>query len=340
MRTAGGAVAASGIMSRVGAQESGTVDPVPETKTGGGVPEYQKPWSALRAFNYQPSYAAHGLEIWNRLEDELETIDSEVASGKEHFPGITALRIWLSWDAFKATPTRYADKLGKLLDVLGRYDLKAMPVLHNGWFGIPYFGGISSTYYRKWRKRPDWWGRPALDYINEVVKPFARDPRILCWDLCNEPQGSGIGVDFFKVQYDRCKELGAVAPITIGNQPGVGNLRAMNAVSDVLSTHPYRAKGKDLQAMVDFARSVKKPIIATECCWGDMDDKKRRAHIHNDLSKLKAAGVGFMPHLLCHTKVADGHRPGKLSYTGPSTYMAFIEADGSLRPEHGIYNDY
>ena len=58
-----------------------------------------------------------------------------------------------------------------------------------------------------------------------------------------------------------------------------------------------------------------------------------------ELSAFRERGLGFVAHLLHHTLVADGHRPeyGPISEAG---YMAFIEADGSLRPCHEIFNDY
>ena len=48
---------------------------------------------------------------------------------------------------------------------------------------------------------------------------------------------------------------------------------------------------------------------------------------------------GFLAHLLHHTLVADGHRPeyGPISEAG---YMAFIEAEGSLRPHHEVFNEF
>ena len=56
-------------------------------------------------------------------------------------------------------------------------------------------------------------------------------------------------------------------------------------MSDVLSIHPYwmhnigdASKGayeKKLDDDVAFANRVKKPILATECCWGSLNDAVR-----------------------------------------------------------------
>ena len=68
-------------------------------------------------------------------------------------------------------------------------------------------------------------------------------------------------------------------------------------------------------------------------------NKLVRIGLQFTLGELKKRGIGFIAHLLYHTLVADGHRPeyGPISVAG---YMAFIEANGSLRPYHKIFNEY
>ena len=54
---------------------------------------------------------------------------------------------------------------------------------------------------------------------------------------------------------------------------------------------------------------------------------------------LKQAGIGFLPHALHHSPVADLHRPvpGRKWET---LYMAFIDPDGTIRPGHEVYNEF
>src|ERR1700691_5135464 len=54
-------------------------------------------YAGIRGFNYQPSWGSNGLEIWRRFDGAL--MDVELARGKRYFPGIHAIRLWLSWDA-------------------------------------------------------------------------------------------------------------------------------------------------------------------------------------------------------------------------------------------------
>ncbi|MCF7855435.1 MAG: hypothetical protein K9N51_11605 [Candidatus Pacebacteria bacterium] len=97
------------------------------------------------------------------------------------------------------------------------------------------------------------------------------------------------------------------------------------------------AEGVD--AVTAFANDKNKGLVATETGWGALDDAKRCEVLSVELEALSTRGIGFTAHLLNHTFVVDGHRPehGPISGAG---YMAFIEADGSLRPHHECFNDF
>jgi hypothetical protein len=94
-----------------------------------------------------------------------------------------------------------------------------------------------------------------------------------------------------------------------------------------------------LDEVVAFGKAVSKPVLATETGWGALDDAKRCEVLRVELSELAKRGIGFTAHLLHHTLVSDGHRPeyGPITAAG---YMAFIEADGTLRPGHGMFNEF
>ncbi|MDR0863776.1 MAG: twin-arginine translocation signal domain-containing protein, partial [Candidatus Symbiothrix sp.] len=54
-------------------------------------------YSWVRGFNYQPGYGRHGIDTWCNFKPKI--IQREIFRGKELFPEMTALRIWLSFDA-------------------------------------------------------------------------------------------------------------------------------------------------------------------------------------------------------------------------------------------------
>ncbi|MBN2307677.1 MAG: cellulase family glycosylhydrolase [Candidatus Hydrogenedentes bacterium] len=308
-------------------------------------------YSHVRGFNYQPSYGSHGLETWGYGFD-LAAIERELGRGKEHFPNINAIRLWLSHDAFIRYGDEVAANFAQVIRLGEKFDLSFIVVLFNGWHSYPDFGGTSIEQLSYWGgERFDFFGR----YLEKVVLPHADDECILLWDLCNEPFNNARSdaciatvQAWLEKVYAACKDLGAQAPIGVGVGPDMSRLRRVEPISDVLTFHPYYAWNAWvptpdkftplLDEAVAFAREVNKPLLATETGWGALDDGKRCEVLRVELSELAKRGIGFTAHLLHHTLVADGHRPGHGPITGAG-YMAFVEADGSLRPGHGLFNE-
>jgi len=317
-------------------------------------------YSQIKGFNYQPSWGSTGFEIWRNFD--AQRMGHEIALGKSYFPGMNAIRLWLSHDAWLRDPTHYELNFEAALALAAGRGLLVMPVLFNRWHDATLdYGGIYLDHFLPrtcWVQGKD---QPAA-FTEAVVGAHAADSRILAWDLCNEPFAyNGPPKDipdivtaeygWLEKTYGIAKRCGAQAPITVGIHPmhGLDGIRQIEPVSDILSIHPYWSgdnpphdKGayeKLLDEYVQFAHDVKKPLLATETCWGDTDDAKRVEIIRYTLSQLKARGIGWLAYLLHHSLIADAHRIeyGPLSSPGN---LAFIEADGSLRPGHAVFNEF
>jgi Cellulase (glycosyl hydrolase family 5) len=320
----------------------------------------QMDYSQIKGFNYQPSWGSTGFEIWRNFD--AERMGHEVALGKAYFPGMNAIRIWLSHDAWLRNHSRFDAAFETALRIADNHGLSVMPVLFNRWHCPTLdYGGIYIDHFlskASWVQGKD---QPAA-FAEAIVGAHAADSRILAWDLCNEPFAYNCPPsdlpDIVKAEYawlERtygiAKRCGAQAPITVGIHPGHGRagLRQIEPISDILSIHPYwtcdsPVHGKDayeksLDDYVQFASGVGKPLIATETCWGATDDAKRVEIIHYTLGQLKKRGIGWLVYLLHHSLIADAHRIefGLLSAPGN---LAFIEADGRLRPGHEVFNEY
>lgn len=63
-------------------------------------------YAEINGFNYQPSYGSSGLEIWQQFDASI--VDKELGRGKKYFPGMNAIRLWLSWDAFVREQQRFS----------------------------------------------------------------------------------------------------------------------------------------------------------------------------------------------------------------------------------------
>jgi hypothetical protein len=315
-------------------------------------------WSRIRGFNYQPSYGSSGFELWQKFNARV--IEIELGRGKRYFPKMNALRWWQSWDSFVRDPKWYADHFETTLRIAAKFDLAVMPVLFNRWHDSTLdYGGI---YIDHFLPGANWIYRPNLFdvYLETIVGGHKDDPRILAWDLCNEPYSYGMPREkmlpaiveaetkWLAALYDKCKRLGAKAPITVGIHPGVP-LELVEPIVDVLSIHPYwvhsdkgakkEAYENKLDADVALARKANKPLVATECCWGSLDYKLRTESVRYTLTQLKKRQIGWLVYLLHHSLIADAHGPGYGPVGFPEN-LSFIEPDGSLRPGHEVYNEF
>ena len=308
------------------------------------------PWSAIRGFNYQPSYGTSGIDTW--LNFDAATIDRELARGREYFPGMNAIRIWLSWEAFIRNPERFAEHFDAELAIADKYDLVCMPVLFNRWHDYGQdWGGIYFDHFLpglSWVQSEGMWDR----YLELIVGAHADDPRVFCWDLCNEPFSYTLPLDdvasfiveaesnWLQTIRDGCKELGATAPIGVSSHPnhGLAGERLVEPFCDVLLVHPYSNEDGIVDEYLALAAETGKPVLSTEACWGSNDDDERVRIIEHSLGMLKEHEIGWLSHILHHSLVSDAHRPEFGPVDRPGFH--FIEADGSLRPGHDVFNEY
>jgi hypothetical protein len=342
---AAGAVAAAGY-SATGAEQTGTTPKMPESE-----------WSQIRGFNYQPSYGSSGFELWQKFDAKV--VEAELTQGKKFFPKINCLRWWQSWDSFLRDPKRYASNFETALTLADKVGCRVVPCLFNRWHDAALdYGGIYIDHF--W-PQASWVQTPTMfdGYLRAIVGGHKDDPRIAAWDLCNEPYSYSCAREgipaivqsetaWLKLMHDRCKENGAKAPITVGIHPGVP-LEMVDPICDLLSIHPYfvhnapqasrEAYEQSLDRDVAFALKVNKPLLSTECCWGATDDKVRVESVRYTLEQLKRRNIGWLVYLLHHSLIADAHRAEFGPLSGPGN-LAFIEADGTLRPGHEVFNEF
>ncbi len=319
-------------------------------------------YSKIRGFNYQPSYGSTALEIW--LNFDRQAVKTELERGKKYFPGMNAIRLWLSWDAFVRNNEKFLEYFEESLRIADSLDLKVMPVLFNRWHNdFLDLGGIYIDHFLPGTSQcqTDNLFEP---YIKKVVGSHRDDGRIFAWDICNEPFSYTFG---FPVSYignvfnaellwlkkiiGCCKKYEVKAPLTVGihNYHWTDDLQVVAPFCDILSIHPYWCKDtprhekkdfeKQLNGFTEIARVFNKPLLATETCWGSQDDDEHVEIIKYTLGELTKRNIGFIVHLLHHSLVADAHREeyGPVSFPGN---LSFIEADGTLRKGHEIFNGF
>ena len=164
---------------------------------------------------------------------------------------MNALRWWLSWDAFHPRPQALRRATSSTaLRIAGKLGLAVMPVLFNRWHDATLdYGGIYIDHFLPRRAGCRSRGC-STRYLEAIVGGHADDPRILAWDLCNEPFSYGCRARRCCRRSSRRRRRGSKgcttrarssarkAPITVGIHPGVP-LELVEPISDMLSIHPY-----------------------------------------------------------------------------------------------------
>ena len=306
-------------------------------------------YSWVRGFNYQPSWGCNGIQIWNDFRES--TFVHEVDLGLKLFPKLNVLRIWFSYDAYISNRTSFLAAAKQAAAILSSRNIKMIPVIFNNWHSIVDFGGFSIEQLNMSRGNNNYGAH--RQYLRELAEALLPANNLLMYDIANEPFNNGglaeITLDFLKSMSMELKKIDTKTPVSIGTQGIFGgeDLSAIDPFVDIHAIHPYWCKDwcsqeenvERFAKMINQLKKLGKPVIATECCWGSNDDAIRVKYIRNDLDLLKQAGIGFLPHGLHHSFVADLHRP--LSWRKWDTmYMGFIEPNGLIRSGHEIYNEY
>lgn len=311
----------------------------------------------IRGFNYQPSFSIHGLVRWIDRYD-AETVRRELARGRELFPWMNTVRVWLSHDAWVADKTAFLANLRTEMAIFRDLGIRAMPVIFNGWHGVPDYGGLGPM-HAKLAASPGNLRRIFLDYVRDVFEACQLEAQTVCvWDLCNEPflhyqpgeekVRPGFAT-ILEAAAGELRALGAKQPIGVGNWGKLEDDELCLGFVDCLLSHRYWAYPAmekyewfeyNLGQTIELANRHQLPLIISEACWGRWDDHERGESAAREIQTLMEAGVGFIPYVLWESPVADCHgRDAGFTYgDGAPGDLCFIRRDGSLRPGHDAIN--
>jgi hypothetical protein len=157
----------------------------------------KQPW--LFGSNYNPASAINQLEMFQADTFAPEEIDKEL--GWAEALGANTARVYLH-DLLWQDPVGFTRRLDQFLDICAKHKIRPILVLFDScWDPYPKLGkqhaptpGIHNS---GWLQSPgaaaltDVSQYPRLEaYVKGVVGTFARDPRILMWDVWNEPDNT------------------------------------------------------------------------------------------------------------------------------------------------------
>ncbi len=220
----------------------------------------------IRGFNYYPRL--HPWKTFNAGEWEPQTTERELKLGAAL--GANVVRIFVDWNYslentkrqepitnYYSPITAYVDNVRECVEIAGKLNLKVILTL------------LDSMDWSLYLPQNAW---IVEEYLNAIVPPFVADPRILCWDLQNEPDrairtvGNSAVIPFFRRVSLRVRELDPLHLQTIGM---IDRLPARyfpdwDAWLDFFCFH-YYDKTERLNALVQFYKTqTKKPMLLQE----------------------------------------------------------------------------
>ena len=161
----------------------------------------QQPW--LVGSNYIPATAINELEMWQADTFDPQRIDLEL--GWAESIGLNTMRVFLHDLLWQQDAAGFQKRIDTFLTIANKHHIRILFVLFDScWDPDPQLGkqrdprpGVHNS---GWVQSP---GAAALKdpaqvprleaYVKGVVGAFANDPRILGWDVWNEPGGMNDG---------------------------------------------------------------------------------------------------------------------------------------------------
>jgi len=256
----------------------------------------QQPW--LVGSNYVPKSAINQLEMWQAATFDPNQIDKEL--GWAEAMGMDTMRVFLHDLLWQQDQAGFQKRIDQFLTIASRHHIRPLLVLFDScWDPLPHLGPqhppIPGVHNSGWVQSP---GASALadrnqyprlkSYVQGVVGVFAKDERVLGWDVWNEPGSDNAGsypkeelkekdktalVTVLLPQvFEWAREANPVQPLTSGvwavdtspDGADIGELQRIQLrESDIITFHNY-SWPEDFSREVAWLKKHNRPVICTE----------------------------------------------------------------------------
>lgn len=236
----------------------------------------KQPW--IVGANFLPSTAINQLEMWQKETFDTATISREL--GWASAVGYNTMRVYLHHIAWEADSTGFLDRMNTFLGIADSKKIKALFVFFDDCWNKEAKAGIQpapkpGVHNSGWVQDP---GDPAHKdstlfpqlqrYVVSVVTRFANDPRILLWDLYNEPGNSGkkeTSLPLLQNVFQWARSAHPSQPVSAGlwawDFEKLNQFQLEN--SDVITYHDYEDENMH-RRVVELLKVYGKPLICTE----------------------------------------------------------------------------
>ena len=253
----------------------------------------KQPW--LLGSNYNPASAINQLEMWQADSFDPKRIDLEL--GWAEGLGMNTMRVFLHDLLWQQDPEGFKRRLDQFLTIAAKHKIRPMFVLFDAVWdpdaklgkqrapkpGVHNSGWVQSPNRTTLQNPAEY---PRLEaYVKGVVGAFAKDQRILAWDIWNEPDNENGGsygqlepknkvelvLALLPQAFAWARAAGAEQPLTSGVWKGdwstAEKMTAMDRLqielSDVVTFHNYDAP-TELEKRINWLKRYNRPLICTE----------------------------------------------------------------------------
>jgi len=261
---------------------------------------YKKhPW--INGSNFIPSTAVNQLEMWQEESFDPETLDKELSYAEGL--GMNTMRVFLHSLVWKEDSNGYKIRIRVFLKMAQNHGITPILVFFDDcWNKEPKIGeqpqpkpGIHNS---GWMQDP---GQPASEnpanypflekYVKSILRSFGHDPKVLLWDLYNEPGNSGKGeksLPLLKKIFEWAREIAPEQPLSAGiwDQRLERLTKFQIENSDIITYHNYSNPEEHLNE-IKHLKTFGRPLICTEYMA-----RKMNSRFENIMPMLKREEVG------------------------------------------------
>ncbi len=256
-----------------------------------------QPW--MVGANFVPSTAINQLEMWQADTFDPATIDREL--GYAESIGMNTMRVFLHDLAWREDPAGFYSRVDTYLAIASKHGIKTLFVIFDGvWNPYPKAGRqpapASGVHNSGWVQSP---GREILEdpakqdelkpYVVGLLTRYKNDPRVLAWDLFNEPDNPNLqsygrdgnktelpesdkarfALQLLRKTFRWAREVGPSQPLTVGVWNGdylyhPTEIQKLSLdESDVISFHCYDGP-TEMRQRIEGLKKLGRPVLCTE----------------------------------------------------------------------------
>jgi hypothetical protein len=262
-------------------------------------PQHARAWADstgwLVGSNFAPSTAINQLEMWQAATFDPQTIDREL--GWAESLGFNTMRVFLHNLLWEQDSSGFLNRMDQFLTIAQRHHIRPMFVLFDAvWDPMPHLGKqrepIPHLHNSGWVQSP---GAATLSdtsrsnrlrgYVQGVVGRFAKDRRVVAWDIFNEPDNTNrpayiayepvnkpvLTLNLMRKAFAWARAMNPSQPLTaapwLGDYVDTTRMRPatkfMLANSDVITFHSYD-DSSTVEKLITALERYGRPIICSE----------------------------------------------------------------------------